>query len=76
MYRHHVRNIQHVGINGEFIMQMESNITTKKMNRTNKLLLCFKLSFILFSCKDENNSDTILRLNDAELKQTSEKTSI
>lgn len=42
-----------------------------KMNRTNKLLLCLTLSFILFSCKDDNNSDTILRLDAAELKQTS-----
>lgn len=42
-----------------------------KMNRTNKLLLCLTLSVILFSCKDDNNSDTILRLDANELKQTS-----
>lgn len=35
MYPHHIRNIQHVGINGEFIMQMESNITTNKENEHN-----------------------------------------
>ena len=41
------------------------------MKRTNKLLLCLTLSFILFSCKDDNKSNTILRLDAEELKQTS-----